>query len=322
MTAIRLFVFGLGYSATAFVRSVTGDAASVAGTVRSPQKAAALRATGIDALAFDGSQPNPAIGAALRLATHVLISVPPKAIPGKPGPGLEPGRVSASSSEIAPDQGIENAADPVLAYYSAELRAAPDLVWIGYLSTVGVYGDYAGAWVREETTPHPRPGRSAERLAAEKAWAALAAGRGVPFGIFRLAGIYGPSRNVFLALAAGAARRIVKPGQVFNRIHVADIAATLRAAMARPASAIYNVADDEPAPPEDVVEFAARLMGAPVPPAVPFAEAGLTPMARSFYEANKRVSNRRLREDLGVALAYPTYREGLTALWRDGTWRE
>ncbi len=292
MTGLRLFVFGLGYSAGIFARLMRGRAERIAGTVRTAAKAERLRAEGIAAFVFDGTAPGEGVGAALADATHAIVSV----APGEGG-------------------------DPVLAHYAADLAAAPNLRWIGYLSTVGVYGNYGGAWVSERTTPHPAPGRSTRRLAAEKAWTALAAGRETDIGIFRIAGIYGPGRNALVALAEGTARRLVKPGQVFNRIHVSDIARTLATATEQDAAGIFNLADDEPAPPQDVVAYAAGLMGIPVPPDLPFEEAGLSPTARSFYGENKRVSNRRIREELGVTPIYPTYREGLTALWRDGTWR-
>jgi nucleoside-diphosphate-sugar epimerase len=209
----------------------------------------------------------------------------------------------------------------VLAVHGDDIMTAQSLAWIGYLSTVGVYGDHGGGWVDEETPPHPRAARTAARIAVEKARAEFGRRRHVPVGIFRLAGIYGPGRNPFVKLADDTAHRIIKPGQVFNRIHVADIAATLRAAIAQPAARLYNVADDEPSPPQDVVAHAAGLMGVAPPPEVPFADADLSPMARSFYEGNRRVSNRRIRDDLGVRLAYPTYRDGLSALWREDTWR-
>jgi len=292
MSGPRLFVFGLGYTGLAFARAMLPHAAAVAGTVRSPVRAAALRAEGIDALVFDGRGPGEDVAAALAGATHVLVTI---------------------------SQG--ESGDPVLAAHGDDLRAAAGLAWIGYLSTVGVYGDRGGAWVDEDTPPDPRVARTAARIAVEAAWRAFGAAGGLPVGIFRLAGIYGPGRNPFVKLAEGTAHRIVKPEQVFNRIHVADIAATLRAAIARPAARIYNVGDDEPAPPQDVVAFAADLMGVAPPPEVPFAEADLSPMARSFYAGNRRISNRRIRDELGVALAYPTYRDGLAALWRDGTWR-
>ena len=291
MDPIRLFVFGLGYSGTAFADAMRDRAGWMGGTVREAERAAHLRTTGIAAEVFDGKRPGPAVAAALAGATHVLVSI----APGEAG-------------------------DRVLAHHRTDILAAPNLRWIGYLSTVGVYGDHGGARVDEETPPRPRRGRSEARLAAEEAWKALAAGRGVPLGIFRVAGIYGPGRNAFVNLAEGKARRIVKPGQVFNRIHVADIAQALAAAAASPATRIYNLADNEPAPPQDVVAYAAELMGVPAPPEIPFDEAELTPMARSFYGENKRVSNRRIKDELGVALRYPTYRDGLTALWRDGNW--
>ena len=285
---VRLFVFGLGYSAGAFARAMVRQAEWVGGTVRSADKAAGQ---GIAATVWDGSAPAADVLAALPGATHLLVSVPP------------------------------GDSDPVLAHFGAAIRAAPRLAWIGTLSTVGVYGDYGGAWVSEATTPHPKSERAHQRLAAEKAWGSLAAEHGVPLAIFRLAGIYGPGRNALANLAEGRARRIVKPGQVFNRIHVDDIVQTLGAAVARSAAGLFNLADDEPAPPQDVVAYAAALMGVAPPPEVPFAEADLTPMARSFYGDNKRVANARIKRELGVSLLFPTYREGLSALWRDGTWR-
>ncbi len=289
---VRLFVFGLGYSALAFVRSMQPQAAWIGGTARDPDKAARLRSEGIDTIVFDGETANAGVAAALGKASHCLVS-------------------------IAPDAN----GDPVLAHHAEDIMTAENLGWIGYLSTVGVYGDYGGAWVSERSTPHPRPGRSTRRLEAEAAWRTLANTCGVPLAILRIAGIYGPGRNALRNISDGKARRIIKPGQVFNRIHVEDISQAIAAALGTKADGIFNLADDAPVPPQDVVSFAAELMGVPPPPAVAFEEADLSPMARSFYGDNKRVSNRRLREDLGVALRYPTYREGLTALWRDGNWR-
>ena len=205
--------------------------------------------------------------------------------------------------------------DPVLRHHRDDLRAAPQLQWIGYLSTVGVYGGHGGAWVDEATPANPGSPRSQYRLAAEQAWLALPNGAKPLIGVFRLSGIYGPGRSAIDNLRDGTARRIVKPGQVFNRIHVDDIALVLEAAMARqPASQIYNVTDDEPAPPQDVVGYAAALLGLPVPPDLPFATAALSPMARSFYSDNKRVRNDRMKRELGVSLAHPTYREGMAAI--------
>jgi nucleoside-diphosphate-sugar epimerase len=290
---VRLFVFGLGYSAAALARTLKGRA-EIAGTTRDPDKLKALADEGFGALAlaFDGRAPGAGVAEALRTATHLLVSIAP------------------------------GDADPVLAHHADDIRASKNLRWIGYLSTVGVYGNYGGAWVSERTTLHPKTERAVGRLAAEKAWTTLAAERSVPLAIFRLAGIYGLGRNAFVNLDAGRAHRIVKPGQVFNRIHAADIAATLSVAMTRAAAGIFNLADDQPAPPQDIVTFAARLMGVAPPPEVAFADAELSPMARSFYADNKRVANQRIKTELDVTLRYPTYREGLAALWRDGNWRK
>ena len=290
---IRLFVFGLGYSAGRFARALVGKAEWIGGTVRDIEKAVALAAVpGVRPYVFDGTGSGVGVAEAAKVSTHILVSIPP----GEDG-------------------------DPVLAQHRATILAAPGLRWIGYLSTVGVYGDYGGAWVSEATTPHPKGERALRRVAAETAWAELAADRGVPLAIFRIAGIYGPGRNALVKLAEGRAHRIVKPGQVMNRIHVDDIVAALVAAVERNAAGIVNLSDDEPAPPQDVVAFAAGLMGVEPPPEVPFASADLSAMARSFYGDNRRVSNRRLKDDLGIALRYPDYRAGLTAMWRGDTWR-
>jgi nucleoside-diphosphate-sugar epimerase len=238
---IRLFIFGLGYSAGSLARLMRSRGASVGGTVRDREKATRLRADGIAAHIFDGAKPGDGVAAAVAEATHCLVSIPP----GEEG-------------------------DPVIAHHGGDLVASGNLGWIGYLSTVGVYGNYGGAWVSERTTPHPRSDRSLRRLDAEAGWRTLAAGCGISPAIFRIAGIYGPGRNALKNLVDGRARRIVKPGQVFNRIHVDDIALALAAALERRADGIFNLADDEPSPPEDVVEFAAWLMGVPVPSAVPF----------------------------------------------------
>jgi nucleoside-diphosphate-sugar epimerase len=262
---VRLFIFGFGYSAGAFARVMSGRAASIGGTVRSEEKAERLRAEGISALVFDGAAPGSGVGAALADATHLLVSI----APGEEG-------------------------DPVLMHHAGDILAARKLRWIGYLSTVGVYGNYGGAWVTERTTPHARQGRTLRRLETEKAWQRLGDERQIPLAVFRIAGIYGPGRNALRNLEDGTARRIVKPDQVFNRIHVDDIAAALAAGVEGNAAGIFNLADDEPCPPQDVVEFAADLMGVPVPPEIPFESADLSPMARSFYGENKRVLNRRV----------------------------
>ena len=291
----RIFIFGLGYSAGAFARRVRGRVAALSGTVRTRERAAALRAEGIEAFVFDGDAAavaDAAIADALARATHLVPS-------------------------IAPGAG----GDPALLAFQEAIAAAPMLSWIGYLSTVGVYGDHGGGFVDETTPPRAVSERSRRRVAAEAAWRALGERRGVPVALLRLAGIYGPGRNTFVHLADGTARRLVKPGQVFNRIHVDDIAAVIEAAAERRARGVFNVADNEPAPPQDVVAYAAALAGYPPLPDISFETATLSPMARSFYGENKRVSNGRLARDLGVTLRYPTYRDALAALWADGAWK-
>uniref|UniRef100_UPI0021C8CEDC NAD-dependent epimerase/dehydratase family protein n=1 Tax=Microvirga sp. Mcv34 TaxID=2926016 RepID=UPI0021C8CEDC len=199
------------------------------------------------------------------------------------------------------------------------IASAPRLRWIGYLSTVGVYGNADGDWVDETTPPNPASTRSRQRITAEREWLALGESASFAVQIFRLAGIYGPGRNALVKVADGTARRIVKPDQVFNRIHTADIAQVLMASIEHPSrNAVYNVADDEPGPPQDVIAYAAELLGREPPPEVPFDKADQTPMARAFYADNKRVRNTRIKTDLGVALRYPTYREGLKALLESG----
>lgn len=201
--------------------------------------------------------------------------------------------------------------DPVLAAMQDQISAA-DLQWVGYLSTTAVYGDRDGDWVDEHSDLRPASPRGQWRVAAEQAWLGL---EGTPVHIFRLAGIYGPGRGPFSKLKRGGLRRIIKQGQVFSRIHVEDIAQVLRASMSQPnPGAVYNVCDDEPAPPQDVIGYAAELQGLPMPPAVPFEEADLTPMARSFYSENKRVRNDRIKSELGVELIYPEYRAGLRSM--------
>jgi nucleoside-diphosphate-sugar epimerase len=287
----HLFCFGLGYSAQALAQHLLKQGWTVSGTVRNADKAGP-RDTRIKALAFDGSGPSDEVRSALKQATHILVSAPP----GEAG-------------------------DPVLACHGADIAAqAGHLKWIGYLSTVGVYGNRGGVWVDEETPPAPVNERGRRRLAAELDWAALGAKAGIPVAVFRLAGIYGPGRSPFEKLKRGEARRIVKPGQIFNRIHVNDIAAVLAASIARPPETfrVYNVCDDEPAPPQDLTAFAAKLLGVPPPPEEPFETAELSPMAKSFYADNKRCRNARIKTELGVELAFPDYRAGLTALYERG----
>ena len=225
-----------------------------------------------------------------------------------PGEPVPLGGVTHILNSIGPNED----GDPVLAAMGNQIAAASDLEWVGYLSTTAVYGHRDGAWVDERTSVTPTSERGDWRAMAEVQWQSIP---GLPLHIFRLAGIYGPGRGPFAKLMAGKARRIIKPGQVFSRIHVDDIAQVLAASIAQPRpGAIYNVCDDDPAPPQDVLGHAAELLGLPVPAEVPFDEAGMTPMARSFYGENKRVRNRLIKDELGVELLYPTYREGLRAV--------
>lgn len=281
---MRLFIFGTGFSSKAFVEEVRDQFDWIGGTTRSSDKMEALRTLGVEPFLFDGNSQGDGVAEALKQATHILVS-------------------------IAPNE----AGDPVLNQYANEIAGAKPR-WIGYLSTVGVYGNHDGAWVDEETPLNPVSKRSVQRVAAEEAWLAFAEQNDLPVQIFRLSGIYGPGRNAFENFRKGTARRLVKPGQVFNRIHVADIAGALKAAMAKPSTRVFNVTDDEPAPPQDVVAFAAELLGVEAPPEIPFETADLTPMARSFYGENKRVSNQRLKDELGFTFRYPDYRVALKAL--------
>gem|GEM_PF-50112 len=290
---MKLFAFGLGYSSLALLRRLGPRLDRASGTVRSQAKAAALQARGVVARVFDGEQADPAIDDDLAGADALLISVPP-------GPS----------------------GDPVLRHFSQKIAAAPGLCWVGYLSTIGVYGDRGGAWVTEADAPHPTSPRSVARLAAEQGWLDLGARARVPTVVLRLAGIYGPGQNALVNLAEGTARRVIKPGQVFNRIHVDDIASAIEASMQRPrAGAVYNLTDDEPSPPQDVVAHAAALLGVEPPPAVDIEAAGLSPMGRSFFDENKRASSALARGELGWAPRYPSYREGLAALLEAGDGR-
>ena len=285
-----LFCFGLGYSAQALARRLVVQDWRVAGTARDGARLDALEAQGFEAVAF--SRAGGADGIALRLAeaTHVLASIPPD------------------------EQG-----EPVLDLLADPLCRAEGLEWVGYLSTTGVYGTRDGAWVDEDAELRPSSERSRRRVLAERPWLTLHERAGLPVHVFRLAGIYGPGRNVIKSVRAETAKRIDLPGQVFSRIHVEDIASVLEASIARPnPGAIYNVCDDNPEEPARVVAYACELLDRTPPPSVPFEEAELSEMAKSFYLDNKRVSNRRLHEELGVTLAYPDYKAGLDALLKAG----
>jgi nucleoside-diphosphate-sugar epimerase len=283
MPGRSLLNIGHGYSAARLAASLWAEGWRVAGTTRSAAKAAAMAAEGVQAVLWEDDA---AMRAALAAASHVLVSLPP-----------------------------DEEGDPFLRRWRGAL-GQPE--WIGYLSTTGVYGDRQGGWVDETGELAPVNGRSRWRVAAEAEWLALVS-EGLPVQVFRLAGIYGPGRSALDRLREGTAQRVVKPGQVFSRIHVDDIVQALRASMQRgQPGAVWNLADDEPAPPQDVIAFAAELLGMEPPPEVAFEDAELSPMARSFYAESKRVDNRRLRDALGVRLAYPDYRAGLRAILAAG----
>ena len=275
-----LLSIGHGFSARALAARLVPQGWRIIGTTRSPDKADAIADTGVEPVVWPGAD----LGALIAQFPNVLVSAGP-----------------------------DSAGDPVLnAVEDAVIRAAPDLRWVGSLSTTGVYGDHDGNWVDEDTPLTPSTKRGRARVTAEARWQAIP---DLPLHIFRLAGIYGPGRGPFAKVRAGTARRIIKPGQVFSRIHVEDIAQALELSLQRPdPGAVYNLCDDDPAPPQDVIAHAAELLGLPVPPAIPFDQADMTPMARSFYAESKKVRNDRIKQALGWAPQFPTYRAGLAAL--------
>lgn len=281
---MNLFCFGMGYSARATVTRMTPRLDRVWGTTRSGDNAPAIAALGAEPIVWAGGEPDEKMAGALSKASHVLVSVAPDAD-----------------------------GDPVLGGCATQLTDSEPQA-ISYLSTVGVYGDHGGAWVDEASECRPVSERSKRRVAAEQAWLDFGKETGIPVSVIRLSGIYGPGRGPFRKLTDGTSRRIVKDGQVFNRIHVDDIAQIVEAALVKRAAGIFNGTDDEPAPPQDVIAYAADLIGIEPPPEVPFEEADMTPMAKSFYGENKRVRNDRIKRELGVALIHPTYREGLTSV--------
>jgi nucleoside-diphosphate-sugar epimerase len=290
---MNLFAFGLGYCAHRFIARSGRSFEAIAGTVRAPAKAEELASENIETLVFGPEHEDAEIAERLAAADVILVSVPP---------------------------GVS--ADPVLAKFGHRIDRLRRQQTIIYLSTIGVYGDARGEWVDEKTLPAASSERSLARLAVEKSWAAIGKESDKKVYILRLAGIYGPGRNVLLNLKAGAAKRVVKRGQVFNRIHVEAICRAIDAAIAdNGQGGIYNVSDDAPAPPQDVITYAAMLMGIEPPPEQDVEAADLTPLARSFYAENKRASNRKLKDELGVKLAFPTYRVGLEALWEAGEGR-
>ena len=286
--APHLFCFGLGYSAVRIAERLMREGWTVSGTTRSAEKQHALNKKGIRAFLFERGRPLDDAVEALTGVTDVLSSVPP-----------------------------DGEGDPVLDHHHDDLVAMEGVRWLGYLSTTGVYGDTGGAAVDETAALHPTTERSRRRVAAEHLWRDLYDINGLPVHLFRLAGIYGPGRSVLDQARAGTARRIEKPGQMFSRIHVDDIASIVRASMARPEpGGVYNVCDDEPAEPSAVVLYACELLGLQPPPVISFSQAaeGMSPMALTFWRDNRRIINRRLKEVLRIDLAYPDYRAGLRAI--------
>jgi len=282
----QLFCFGLGYSAGVLSRRLAAKGWNISGTATTPDKAAALKQIGYEAFVFDGHERDPAVAEALSRSTHVLLSIPPDA-----------------------------EGDPALRIYGTDIASRRSIAWIGYFSSVSVYGDSKGEWVNEKTTPEPVTERGKRRLDAENAWIELARTSGKAIVVLRLPGIYGPGRSAIDQLRAGKARRIFKPGQVTNRVHVDDIATATEATLSLSTGVhVFNVTDDLPAPPQDVIAYGAELLGVPCPPATDLTDANLSPMARSFYAESKKVSNNRMKDELGVKLAYPTYIEGLKAI--------
>lgn len=285
-----VFFFGMGYSSLATARAIHRNIdpdIPIAGTTRSLDNVETFADAAYRLHVFDGVVPGDTLGEDVNRATHVILSIPPD------------------------DKG-----DPAFNLHRDTLDAAPDLEWMGYYSTVGVYGDFGGAWIDEAAPTRPVNERSKQRVHVEEQWRRYAAERGVPLLILRLAGIYGPGRSAFDKLRDGTARRIVKPNQVFNRIHVDDIGRVTQLGAQKKLAGTFNLSDDEPAPPQDLVTYAAGLMGVPPPPEIAFENAQMTEMARSFYSDNKRVSSKAIKEALGIELLYPTYRHGLDAIHR------
>ena len=289
---MRMVIFGAGFSGKAIAAAALAQGAAVSGTTRTVENFTGLEAAGIRPFLFAGSALSPELAAEMAEATHLVQSI----APGREG-------------------------DPLVRLGASDLRARmPKLQWIGYLSTIGVYGDRRGDWVDESASTQPVPERSRERVVAEDAWMEIGGAIGIPVAVLRLSGIYGPGRNAFVNLEKGTARRLVKPGQVFNRIRVEDIGAATLLLANRGKGGVFNITDDEPAPPQDVITEAARLMGVAPPPEQPFETAELTPMARSFYGENKRVSNHRIKAE-GFQFRFPDYRVSLAELWQSGNWR-
>ncbi len=297
----RLFCFGLGFTGLTLAKRLKASGWSVAGTHRTKDKVAFLRSSGIDGFVFSGKEMVPDIKKALAKASHVVSTIAPD------GPSAGDG----TGNWIA---------DPVLRYYKEDLlNRAQNLAWVGYISSTNVYGDHDGQWVDETTTPRPGSERAGQRLDIEHAWQDMCQTDGVPVHILRPAGIYGPYRSALTSLKNGTARRVIRPGQWISRIHVSDLAAVVIAsAENQNPGSIYNVADDEPSPRATPTEFAAMLLQQEPPPAIPFEEWQAPQKAKRDFTTNKRIRNDRIKRDLGIVLTYPSYRDGLKALFEAG----
>lgn len=299
---MTVLIFGCGFSGKAIAERLSAKGIAVSGTTRSESKFDVVRASGARPLPFDGAPMSEDLIAAMGEATHLVISIAPP-------------REENSEDSDAP-------VDPVLnAFGGQPLKALmPNLQWICYLSTVGVYGNHDGAWMDETVELAPTSARSRQRVRAEAEWMKAASDNDLPLSIFRLSGIYGPGRNALRSASEGRSRRLIKQGQVFNRIHVRDIAKATDLAIEKSASGIFNVTDDEPAPPQDVVTFAHHLLGSAPPPEMDFETAELSPMARSFYGDNKRVSNARSKAEFGMDYDWPNYRAALKRMFDENDW--
>lgn len=286
-----ILIFGAGFSGKTYGALAAQSGAQVFGTTRSADKASELKALGITPVFFDGAAVPDELASFIKQANEVIISIAPN----------EDG-------------------DPVLNAVADHIARADQIKWIAYLSTVGVYGNHDGVWVDEQSACKPVSKRSVQRVAAENQWLDFARTRHLPLAILRLSGIYGPGRNALKNMVDGKARRLVKPGQVFNRIHVADIASSLAFLSKTHIGGIFNVTDDMPSPPQDVVEYAASVTKIDPPEPIDFETATLSPMARSFYGENKRVSNAKIKS-LGFQFSYPDYRYALAKMWTDDDWR-
>lgn len=287
LSAGKLFCFGLGFSSQALAKRLMPQGWEVSGTVRGEQDDSSAK--NISVCPFDGSHSTTKISEAISSATHLLITIPP-----------------------------QPSGDVVLKNFAEEISRARNLQWIGYISSTGVYGDTQGEWVDESSPLLASTDRNRQRIEVESAWLKIGKDHGLPIMIFRCVGIYGPGRNLLLSVRQGRARRIDKPGLVFSRIHSEDLAQTLEASMIKPQPGeIYNVSDDCPSPPAEAVEYACSLLGVEPPPLIPYEEADLSPTARGFYITNKRISNKKIKQELGVALRYPDYKSGLNELLKD-----